>query len=77
MKDKNNNYQPTTITALDNSVLNLSDEDLPDKISGLFVLSEYNTQYQQNQKKQKNRFRKKKIKDEQTCKLIKLEFEDE
>lgn len=71
MKDKNNNqsvtisaYSPTTITALDNSVLNLSDEDLPE-IPGLFVLSEYNTQYQQKQK-QKKSFWKKLIKKRRT-----------
>ena len=43
MKNKNNNH--VTITAYSNSTLNLPDE------TPLFVLSEYNTQYQENQKK--------------------------
>ena len=43
MKNKNNN---PTIVAYGNSTLNL-----PDEMPGLFVLSEYNDQYQEKQKK--------------------------
>lgn len=56
MKNKDNN-QPVTITAYGNSTL-----DLPNEMPGLFVLSEYNTQYQQNQKKYKNKINKKRKK---------------
>lgn len=71
MKNKNNNYQLTTITALGNSTL-----DLPDEMPGLFVLSEYNTQYQQNQKKKSFCHKNKKKKNKGNL-LMKLEFEDE
>ena len=55
---KNKDYQPVTIVAYGNSVL-----DLPDEIPGLFVLSEYNDQYQENQKKKyKNKINKKRKK---------------
>lgn len=55
MKDKNNNH--VTIVAYGNSTLNLPDE------TPLFVLSEYNTQYQENQKKKyKNKINKKRKK---------------
>jgi FtsZ-interacting cell division protein YlmF len=56
MKDKNNNH--VIITAYGNSTLDLFDE-----MPGLFVLSEYNDQYQQNQKKKyKNKINKKRKK---------------